>query len=439
MESMYSKQQSLISGWGRCGFSSAMVHKPTQTSDLQNAMVARPTITRGLGRSYGDSALQDHVLSLESFQGVSAIDPINQTVVVDGGVTLDRLLRVIVPQGYFVPVVPGTKFITMGGAIASDIHGKNHHQYGSFSQCVKKLDIYHAGEVVSCNMQANKELFWATVGGMGLTGPVIKIKLQLRKIVSSKIDQKVYRARNIDVLFDLFEQYAPATYTVAWLDCLQSGKHLGRGVFIAGEHAEHNRDLQVHRNSFIACPSLPFSLVRYRSIQIFNQLFYVKNWKKMKHSIVSYDNFFFPLDGVRNWNRLYGRNGFMQYQVVLPKSNGKEGMVALLEKIHALKLASFLSVLKYFGPGNQASLSFPMEGWTLALDFPFDEQLVAKLQALDRVTVQYGGRVYLTKDNCLDRTMFDQMYPQAETFRKYRRDHGLDMHYASLQSERLAL
>lgn len=404
-----------IHSWGI--FPRVLVNeKDPQEEDIQRAIsTSDEWIARGNGRSYGDASLSNTVINSRHLKGMSWVDESQGIVKCQSGVLLDEVLKWAVPQGYFLPVSPGTKFVTIGGAFASDIHGKNHHKEGVFSDHVHSITLIQGSNQLT-ELSPNDDLFDQTAGGMGLTGFILDVTFRLKPIETAYIQSEAKRAPNLKSLFQLFEQNEEVTYTMAWIDCLKQGNSAGRGVFIKGEHAletEVNKKnkLKLHpENKFNIPFYFPKWILNDLSIKLFNFLYYFKpssNQKKLVH----YDPFFYPLDGILNWNRMYGKNGFLQYQFVLPKDVSYEGVKQVLSIIAQNKCASFLSVLKLFGPSHEHRyLHFPMKGYTLALDIKISSKVWKVLEQIDAIVLNYGGKVYLTKDARMKADTFHQMY-----------------------------
>lgn len=396
-------------------------------------------IARGLGRSYGDSALADKVISTKLINHFVDFNPQDGTLVCEAGISLDEILQVFVPKGWFLPVTPGTKFVTVAGAIAADVHGKNHHFDGCFSEFVDRIKIVINDQTIICSNEEHSDLFHATCGGMGLTGTIIEAQIRLKAISSAYINQKTLKAKNLADVLDMFEQYEHYTYSVAWIDCLSTGDSLGRSLLMLGEHAEHG-DLDTHKSAALTMPfNMPAMMLNQFSVQAFNTLYYHRITRDEINERIHYQPFFYPLDGINNWNRMYGKNGFTQYQFVIPKSAGLAGLTEILTAIADSKQGSFLSVLKVFGKENNNLLSFPTEGYTLALDFKITDKLFAVLDQLDKIVSRYHGRLYLVKDARMSMDMFKQGYPRWEEFQQIREKYGALEHYASLQSQRIGL
>lgn len=367
-------------------------------------------IARGNGRCYGDASLSEHIFSTKRLNKLISFDRLNGIIECESGVLLSEILEVIVQQGYFLYVTPGTKFISVGGAIASDVHGKNHHAEGCFSEYVISFSLLNEnGEVLICSRTENTDKFWATIGGMGLTGIILSAKFKLKNIETAYIRQESIKAENLDEIFKLFDESEDWTYNVAWIDCLQKGKNIGRSILMRGEHAfKHQlpnklqeKPLRLKKKLNLTVPFyFPNFVLNNLTVRIFNFLYFNKQTKKEVKNNVDYETFFYPLDIANDWNKIYGKGGFIQYQFVIPKEKGKEGMKEILETIAKSGNGSFLAVLKLFGKNNtEAYNSFPIEGYTLALDFKVNAKLKNLIKKLDEVVEAYGGRIYLTKDS----------------------------------------
>ncbi len=367
-------------------------------------------IARGNGRCYGDSSLGEHIFSTKKLNKFISFDRLNGIIECESGVLLSDVLEVAVPQGYFLYVTPGTKFVSVGGAIASDVHGKNHHAEGCFSEYVIEFKLMiENGDVITCSREENTDKFWATIGGMGLTGIILTAKFKLKNIESAYIRQESIKAENLDEIFRLFEESENWTYTVAWIDCLQKGSNIGRSILMRGEHAFQHELPQNIKDKPLRLkkkfePTVPFYfpgfVLNALTVKIFNFLYYKKQAKKEVKSFIDYETFFYPLDFVHDWNKIYGKSGFIQYQMMIPKESGKEGMKKILETIANSGNGSFLAVLKLYGKENpQAYNSFPFEGYSLALDFKVNSKLKKLIEQLDDIVEQYNGKIYLTKDS----------------------------------------
>lgn len=404
-------------------------------------------IPRGNGRCYGDASLADETINTLKFDKIISFDTQNGILECQSGITLDTLLEVIVPKGWFLPVTPGTKFITIGGAVGSDVHGKNHHVDGSFSNHILEMELILAnGEQITCTPTQHVDLFEATCGGMGLTGLITRVKFQLKKIESSYIRQKQVKAANLEEVIRLFDEYSHYTYSVAWIDCLKKGKNFGRSILILGEHAGladlpeklRSNPLKLPPKKQITFPfNLPSWVLNSFTVKLFNFLYYGKNFKKEINNVVGYEPFFYPLDAILHWNRGYGKKGFVQYQFVLPM-NAKEGLVEILQRISDKGLGSFLAVLKVFGK-QESMISFPTEGYTLALDFPVRAGLFEFLDELDEVVLKHGGRLYMSKDARMKPAILKAGYPRLKEFTDIVKKYNPDSKIRSVQSDRLLI
>ena len=428
---------SRLTGWGRTSPSTASVAQVSQNNvaGLLKDPHHRGVLIRGLGRSYGDAAQNagGMVLSLEGSAEETVLDTATGTLTAGAGVSLHDLLKVIVPQGFFVPVTPGTRFVTVGGAIASDIHGKNHHVEGSFGNHVRRLTLMLAdGTIHDIGPNQNPTLFWATVGGMGLTGVILEATFSLIPIETSLCTVNTIRCRNIDVLIDeMSHGDDDHRYSVAWADLLATGSRLGRSVLWRGDHTklaelsskEAADALKYEPKQLATVPPLipSFGFVNKLSSTLFNELWFRKEPRRKNGGHKSIPAYFHPLDAIGSWNRLYGDGGFLQYQFALPFGREDE-LRQIVEKIAVSKTASPLVVLKRFGDANPAPLSFPMPGWTLTVDIPTRaEGLGQLLHSLDEVVMQSGGRHYLAKDAHTTPTAIRRGYPRLDEWKQIQR------------------
>jgi decaprenylphospho-beta-D-ribofuranose 2-oxidase len=397
-------------------------------------------IPYGNGRSYGDSALNYKIIITKPKNHF--IDFNNETGLlhVETGVLFSEILEIFLPRGWFLKVTPGTKFITVGGAIASDIHGKNHHVEGCFSECIKEFNIMLAdGEIVNCSKKVKPDLFKATCGGQGLTGIILDAKIYLKRIKSKYINQTSIKTKNLKETFEAFERHHDMPYLVAWIDCFAKGSKVGKSILIGGDfHNDGNLDYKVKKQKNIPLNFISFLLNKW-SISTFNWIYYNRVKKGTTKQIVGFDSFFYPLDSIRGWNLIYGKNGFTQYQFILPKASSYEGLKEILLAISESRKGSFLSVLKLYGEANENYLSFPMKGYSLALDFKIEKGLFKLLDELDEIVVKYKGRIYLAKDVRIKKEVFELGYPKIESFRQYRKENKMYEKFQSLQSKRVGI
>ncbi len=452
---LVSAHRALLAGWGKATPSTAELVEVDEAglADAVKALPARGGIARGLGRSYGDPAQNSggHVLRLVPSHDAVHIDDAAGVVTASAGVSLDDLLAVLVPRGWFVPVTPGTRFVTIGGAIASDIHGKNHHIEGSFGNHVTRLRLMLADTtVVDVGPDRDPELFWATVGGMGLTGMILDATFRLIPIETSRISVQTRRLGNLDDVMALMaESDSDFRYSVAWLDLLATGRHLGRGVLTNGEHARHDElDARaagaplayVGKQLVDMPPVVPGpGVINRLSVAAFNELWFRKAPARRDGELQSIPAYFHPLDLVGDWNRVYGRRGFLQYQFVVP-FEAEAALRTVIERLAAAALPIFLTVLKRFGPGNPGYLSFPTGGWTLAIDVPANRSGLSELLAgLDRIVLDAGGRHYLAKDFQTSADAIRRGYPRLDEWLAIRKRVDPAGVWASDLSRRLGL
>jgi FAD/FMN-containing dehydrogenase len=379
----------------------------------------------GLGRSYGDSCLNDDnsIIPMAGFDHFISFDPSKGIVCAEAGTSLATILDTFVPRGWFLPVSPGTKFVTLGGAVANDIHGKNHHVAGTFGRHVRRFELLRStGERVVCSPTENKELFCATIAGLGLTGLITWVEIQLIPIRSPYLDTRTTKFRNLDEFFDIStESDTLFEYSVSWVDCTSEGQNLGRGLFMAGNFSEKTKP---GKRTNLALPfpcEAPGWLLNSLFMKSFNTLYYHKQRSRVVDGLTHYEPFFYPLDAILDWNRMYGRRGFFQYQLVVPFEQDRSIIKEIFARITRSKRASFLAVLKTFGDvTSPGTLSFPRKGVTLALDFPNDgAPTLALMNELDSIVFAAGGALYAAKDARMSPDSFIASYPRWQEFSSY--------------------
>ena len=433
-----------VAGWGRHPVGSGRVARSERPAVPAGA---EPVVARGLGRAYGDSAIPAAPAGLvvESTRAdrILDFDGARGRLRCEAGLSIAEILRVFLPRGWFPPVTPGTKFVTVGACVACDVHGKNHHRDGSFGSFIDDLTLITAdGRRVSCGPDRERELFLATVGGMGLTGLITDLTLRLRRVESPWIVLETVGVDGLEAMLDgLRRSAADWPYTVGWIDCLARGSEVGRGILMRGRHATavEAGDRKLPRRLPLRVPvDAPEWLLNPLFMRWFNYLYHRLHGGTLRRRVVSYDRFFYPLDAVGQWNRLYGPRGFLQYQCVLPREAGAAPLTAILERLGAAGAASFLAVIKDCGPASEAYLSFPMEGTTLALDLAYrgatTEALVHELNA---VVIAHGGRIYLAKDAVTRPEDFARMMPRLAAWRAVRDRWDPNHRFRSAQSVRL--
>ena len=439
-----------LSGWGRYPVLDARSHAPRRVEALRDRVLSEPSlIARGNGRAYGDSAINvSATIDMRHFNRMIAFDPESGRLLAEAGVLLGDVISAFLPRGWFPLVTPGTKFVTLGGAIAADVHGKNHHKDGSFRAGVDWIEVMGPdGEARRCSRQADRTLFEHTLGGMGLTGIILRTAIRLRPVETAWIRQTTSVAPNLQAAMAAFEAGHDASYSVAWIDCLGTGRNLGRSLLMLGEHAtlgdlprERSRaPFQIRPRRTLSVPiDCPAFTLNRLSVRAFNALYYRAGARQTGVQLVDWDRYFYPLDAILGWNRIYGRKGFAQFQCVLPLDASEAGLSALLNRISTAGTGSFLAVLKRFG-AQDGALSFPMEGYTLALDFPINTTTLRLLTELDRITLAHGGRFYLAKDSRMSAATFAASDKRIDAFRQQRKDNNWQDKFKSAQSERLAL
>ena len=381
----------------------------------------------------------NHIISFDDNSGV---------LEVESGILLEDIINTFLPKGWFPYVTPGSKFVTIGGLIAADVHGKNHHKDGSFRNFVEWFELINSkGQIIKCSRNENKDMFEWTIGGMGLTGIIIRAAIKLRPIETCWIKQKTLVANNIDQTLEIFEKNMDATYSVAWINSTNSHNNMGQSLIMLGEHAEINHLNQKNSLNPLKIKSkkkrnIPFYFPNWflnkKLIKLFNFLYYFLGKNSSKEKFVYWDDYFYPLDSIMGWNKIYGRKGFVQYQCVIPLEKSKEGLIELLKEIDKSKVSSFLSVLKRFGKQN-SKFSFPMEGYTIALDFPINEETLKLLDKLDEITLKYKGRFYLAKDARMKKEIFKKSDKRIEDYINFRNQNDCSKIFVSSQSSRLEL
>lgn len=421
---------------------------PTHYTTLST--INGPRIARGQGRSYNDCALLENgvVLQTDRLNRFLAFDKHQGVITAESGVTLKAALAITVPNGWFLPVTPGTQFASLGGCVAHDVHGKNHLQQGSFSQHIQQLKIITANQqTISCSAQTHPDIFWATVAGMGLTGIIGEITLKLLPIETSYLSVQHHAANHLEKLLLSFEEIAPKNqYTVAWLDALIAGEQFGRGVIFSANHAYRTelsnvlqKDPLNHKERFswtLPC-KFPSGIINSTTLHYFNQWYYRRNAAKIQPYFTHYRDYFYPLDTIHHWNRVYGKRGFIQYQCVFPKDVALLGIQQLLETLQTAHCSIALAVLKRFDSANQAPLSFAKPGYTLAIDIPIYDDLFVLLDHLDMIVTNHHGKIYLAKDARIKPDIFREMYPDYPAWLHIKKQLDPENFFRSNMSERL--
>lgn len=443
-----------LSGWGGYPARECDVYRPEALAEVAEVVGSAPSaslISRGMGRSYGDASLNESsgVVLHERLNRFIDFDPDSHVLHCEAGVTLSEIIDHCLPLGVFLPITPGTKHISVGGAIAADVHGKNHHRDGTISAQVLDFQLLTAsGDILPCSRAQNADLFWATLGGMGLTGVVLDARLQLRSVETAYLSTNTRRCRDLDeTLAQVTEHDRDYAYAVAWVDCLARGRRLGRSVLLRANPAPLDALPSSLRASPYSVrppmrPNIPFRFPGFMlnrvSMQLVNRAYYFRH--PNADALVDCQRYFYPLDAIGNWNRIYGQRGVLQYQLVLPRESSERGLREIMERVTDAGWASFLAVIKSTGPANPGPLSFPLEGTSLALDFPNrGDRLYALLGELDKLVVRYGGRTYLAKDSTLAPDTFRDMYPRLDEFLEVKRKFDPENRFSSSLARRLEM
>jgi len=430
-----------LAGWGR-------IFQPgrEKLSEDLASLTKGAVLCRGLGRSYGDSALppadRPVVATTTLADRILDFDPETGRLRGEAGVSIAQLNRRLLPRGFFVPVTPGTQYVTLGGAVAADVHGKNHHVAGCFGEHVSRMKMRVAsGDIVTTSADENVDLHRATIGGMGLTGHILEVEVAMQKIRSPWISQHTRRVDDIDEYIDgLKDAAGKYPFTMGWIDCLTQGKHMGRGILMAGDWADPSEAPKRYPKPLPTLP-MPFELPSFvlgpLSIKAFNFAYYWKHLPRTMSGITHWQTFFYPLDMISDWNRMYGPRGFTQYQCVLPDSSGPGAARRVLSVLTKLGGASFLCVIKDCGPEGRGMLSFPTKGISIALDIPVRDDTQALVDALNEKVLEEGGRIYLAKDSYTRPEHFRAMEPRLDAFMEVRRKWDPETRIRSAQSVRL--
>ena len=431
-----------LSGWGNNINVNSNIYLPKNNDDITNLYkkgIALNSITRGLGRSYGDSSLDNSIISLKNYEKYIKFDNELGTLECSSNYSLNEILKLIVKKGWFFNVTPGSKFITIGGAIASDVHGKNHHLDGSFCDYIFSFKIITSqGILYNCSKEENLELFQASCGGMGLTGIIVSAKIKLLKIKSKIINTEIIKTKNLEQTIKNFKKFNANKYIVAWIDALAKNEHMGRSVIFIGNHSDEG-DLNFFEKIKFSIPKIfPGFLLNRYIIKAFNKFYYFihKNNKKIKQSL---NNFFYPLDAIGSWNNLYGKEGFIQIQILITEKNFEEVICKTLEFFQKKKQFSFLTTLKELGIGNENYLSFPSKGYTLTLDLKMNSNLKTIYEEFELLLAQYKTKVYLTKDSFMSKKYFEDTYKKLNKFKEIKNKYDPLNVIKSFQSRRLGL
>ena len=434
-------EKKVISGWGKNINILSNIFYPKNINEILEFIKSNSnfkSITRGLGRSYGDSSLNCNSISLQKLEKFFYLDENSGLLECSANFSIDETLELIVEKGWFLNVTPGSKYVTLGGAIASDVHGKNHHIDGTFCDYVESFKIILSdGKIYNCSNKELPDLFHSTCGGMGLTGIILSAKIRLLKINSNLIDVKIFKTKNLKQTIELFDELKENKYLVAWIDST-SKKEVGRSILFAGSHSI-NGNLNFVKKKKISLPGIfPGFLLNNFIIKLLNKLFYIKhkNNKSYKQNI---DEFFYPLDKILNCNNFYGKKGFVQIQILINNSNYEDALKEILFFFQKNNQFSFITTLKKLKSKNKNLLSFPNEGFTITFDFKVNEQLKITYKKLEKILKKFDAKIYLTKDSLMSEEFFVSSYENLDDFRKIKKKYDQKDFFTSIQSERLGI
>ena len=438
-----------LKGWAGFPKLKTSLHLPDSVAEIQSRIGDKNIIARGNGRSYGDAAIGAiSTVSMKNFNKVNFFDENTGELVAEAGLLLKDVIKMFLPKGWFPYVTPGSKFVTIGGMVAANVHGKNQHKDGCLINFINWIEILNAeGQLIKCSKDINNELFNWTVGGMGLTGIIVNISLKLKKVETSWIKQKILVTKNLEQTIDLIEHNSNYSYSVAWIDSMKKGNSLGRSIIFLGEHAKiedlkkknQNKPLNQKKNVIFNIPfNFPSWVINKFSLYFLNWFIYWQSFFKQNKKIVEIEKFFYPLDNIGNWNAIYGHKGFIQYQCVLPLNHSKDGLKEILSHISKQNIGSFISTLKRFGK-DSSKISFPMEGYSLCLDLKLNDKTLKVDNELDEIVLKYFGRFYLAKDSRMSAKTFHLSDKRLIDFVNFRKEKKLDQIFNSNQSKRLKI
>ncbi len=401
-----------IQSWAKEYSGDYTIYYPKNIQDISLIISKnKKMIPSGGFRSYGDSAINNKIINSKFLNKILNFDEKKGILKVQAGIRLKDIINFIMPKGWFLSVTPGTKYATIGGCIASDVHGKEHHKQGCFSESLIKIKLLiNEDEIVEFDKKTNPDLFKATCGGMGLTGFIVEAEIKCIKINSSQINYKKVLNNNLEDLFLCFEDYNNYNYSVAWIDTIKKNNNY-KSIFTCGNFSDSQDLFSTNKKKFKIHIPLKLKIVNIFTTKLFNNFYFFINKFTKKEGYINYDKFFYPLDNIQNWYKLYGKNGFIQYQLIVPKKNGKEAILKILNYLNKTKNLSSLAVMKLHGKKNDNFLSFPIEGYSLAMDFPYSSKIIKILHNIDDIVLKFGGRVYLTKDSILRDINFKKFYP----------------------------
>ncbi len=439
----------IIKGWAGYPKVDTRYFEPKTVDEIQKKIKSKNIIARGNGRSYGDSAIgATTTISMKNFNKIIFFNNTTGELIAQSGLMLKDVIEKFLPKGWFPYVTPGTKFVTLGGMVAANVHGKNQHKEGCLINFINWIEIINPdGKLMKCSKDLNSELFNWSVGGMGLTGIIVNISLNLRKVETSWINQKILISNNLDKTFDLIEKNLNYSYSVAWIDTMKKGDSMGRSIIYLGEHAKKldlkkkNQNKELYNKSKITF-KIPFNFpvwfINKYTLILLNLFIYWIGFFKKKINLVEIDKFFYPLDNFYYWDKIYGKRGFIQYQCVFPLNNSKQGVREIFSYLTESDIGSFVSTLKRFGK-DFTKISFPMEGYSLCLDLKLNDKTLGAANELDKIVLKHNGRFYLVKDSRISSKDFHLSDNRFIDFINFRKNNNLTEFFNSTQSKRLKL
>lgn len=436
------KKNKIIYGWGKNIAIKSTTFYPKNIEELSKYLKStkkKNFVTRGLARSYGDSSLSGNTISLQNMKKKFCLDIKKGFLECSANFSIEEILEKIIKKGWFLNVTPGSKYVTIGGAIGSDVHGKNHHLDGTFCNFIISLKIITSdGKIYNCSNKKFSDLFYSTCGGMGLTGIVLSAKIKLQKIKSNLIDVQNIKTKNLNETIDLFEKYKKNKYLVAWLDATEK-KNIGRSILLIGNHANKKGSLTFLKKKKISVPGFfPGFFMNNLIINLLNKIYYLKYKDRTKFK-QNLENFFYPLDQIINWNNFYGKDGFVQIQILLVDENYKKILNEIIVLFQENNQYSFLTTLKKLGPKNKNYLSFPDRGYTITFDIKVNKNLPNFYKTLEKLLSKYNSKIYLTKDSLMSKKFFDKKFKDLTIFKKIKNKYDKKKLFSSKQSIRLGI
>lgn len=430
-------KKKVIKSWAKEYHGDYVLYLPKNIDEIKSIISnTKEIIPSGGNRSYGDSAISNNIINSKNFNKIISFDENNGVLKAGSGITINEILNYLVPKGWFLNVTPGTKFATLGGCVASDVHGKEHHKFGCFSENLISFKIIlNENDILEVNQNNYPDLYKATCGGMGLTGFIIEVELKCKKIKSSIIDYNKKLNYSLNEVFSCFEKYNSSNYSVAWLNTSINSKDY-KSIFIYGNFS-NSGDFEIKKKKNVRLP-FKMKLINNFTIKLFNFFYFFWNSLNKKFGRTDFDSFFYPLDKIKDWYKLYGKNGFIQYQFVIPKEKAKFGIKQVLDFLNSKGCISSLAVLKLHGKNNENYLSFPTEGYSLAMDFPINDKIMFLLNHVDEIVDKFDGKVYLTKDSRLSKKYFEKFYPKQVEIRKVKKKYKVS-NFLSNQSSRIGM